>query len=145
MRTLLAVSITGLLALTTAGSASAEGGATLPFTARTTLTNTGGTSYSGPIISRQLGKGTATYLSKVSETTVTAKFKVQLKGGTLRGTTTGTLSGGTTPDDPVRLAGSGKVTSGSGDFKGTKGLFTYGGKSNADGTITLKLKGTLKA
>jgi hypothetical protein len=145
MRILLAVSLTALLALSAVGSASAEGGATLKFTATTTLTSTGGTTYSGPITSPQLGKGTATYVSKVTETAVTAKFTVKLKGGTLKGTTTGTLSGGTTPDDPVILAGSGKVTSGTRDFKGTTGSFTYAGKSNADGTITLKLKGKLTA
>jgi hypothetical protein len=145
MRILLAVSLTALLALSAVGSASAEGGATLKFTATTTLTNTGGTTYSGPITSRQLGKGTATYVNTVTATGVTSKFKVKLKGGTLKGTTTGTASGGTTPEEPIILGGSGKVTGGTGDFKGTTGSFTYAGKSNPDGTLTLKLKGKLTA
>lgn len=145
MRILLAVSLTALLALSAVGSASAEGGATVKFTATTTLKNTSGTTFSGPISSPQIGKGIATYESKITGTTVTAKFTAKLKGGTLKGTTKGTVTGAGTPEDPVALEGSGKISSGTRDFKGATGSFTYTGKGNADGTLTLKLKGKISA
>jgi hypothetical protein len=146
MRILLAVSLAAVLALSAVGSASAEGGATLKFTATTTLKNTSGTTFSGPITSSQLGKGIATYDSTIKGTTVTAKFTAKLKGGTLKGTTKGTVTGAGTPEDPIVLDGSGKITSGTRDFKGATGSFTYSGRGNdADGTLTLKLKGKITA
>jgi hypothetical protein len=42
------------------------------------------------------------------------------------------------------LAGKGKITGGTRAYKNGKGTFTYQGHSQADGTITLTIKGKVK-
>jgi hypothetical protein len=54
--------------------------------------------------------------------------------------TTGSLN----PDGSGSSTGSGKVTGGTGAYKGSKGTFTFTGSAPANGPATLQVKGKIK-
>ena len=48
------------------------------------------------------------------------------------------------PTDPTTFLGAGKVSGGTRTYQGAKGTFSLAGATNPDGTLTLKLDGTLE-
>src|SRR4029079_18908246 len=105
-----------------------------------TTTASGSLTAAGPITSPGFGRGTLTYLPTVNpDGTTTAPFVAKFKFGSLKGTTKGALTAD--PAGGNKLAGSGKITSGTRAYKDAKGSFTYTGHDHADGTDTLTLKG----
>lgn len=69
-------------------------------------------------------------------------FTVFTAKGTIKGSALVTAT--PQPDGTATFAGSGKVTGGTGTYKGAKGTFTATGNSTTDGVIHLTLKGTVK-
>lgn len=96
---------------------------------------------SGPITSPGFGKGTLSYAITISSngTTTSGPLVAKFKFGTLKGTTSGTLTAD--PAGGNALAGKGTLTGGTRAYKGAKGSFKYTGHDHADGTDTLALKG----
>jgi hypothetical protein len=139
---ILALSAALALAAVVAAPAGAE---TDTFNATATLTPKGMDAQgrllvAGSITSPGFGKGTASYAATINaDGTTTAAFGAKFKFGSLKGTTSGTLTA-----DPAGgnvLAGTGKITGGTRAYKGGKGKFTYNGHSQSDGTIKLTIKG----
>jgi hypothetical protein len=143
MRNLL-LALIGVLALAAVAAAPA-GAETDTFNATASLTPMGTDAQgrllvAGSITSPGFGKGTAQYAAIVNpDGSTTADFGAKFKFGSLKGTTTGTLTA-----DPAGgnvLAGNGKITGGTRAYKGGKGKFTYTGHSQTDGSIKLTIKG----
>jgi hypothetical protein len=95
---------------------------------------------SGPITSPGFGKGTLSYAITIgSNGTTSGPLVAKFKFGTLKGTTSGTLTAD--PAGGNALAGKGRLTGGTRAYKDAKGSFKYTGHDHADGTDTLALKG----
>lgn len=88
-------------------------------------------------------KGAVVYNVKTAGSVLTVPFTAFTAKGTLKGT--GSVTFTTNPDNSVTYAGTGKVTGGTGAYKGAKGTFAVtGGVAANDTVIKLNLKGSVK-
>jgi hypothetical protein len=88
-------------------------------------------------------KGAVVYNVKTAGNVLTVPFTAFTAKGALKGTGTATFT--TNPDQSITYAGTGKIASGTGVYKGAKGTFTItGGVAANDTVIKLNLKGTVK-
>jgi hypothetical protein len=144
MRTL-PLALIAVLALALAGpAAAAPRGKIVNFHAVSTVHSTGGLNFAGSFASSKLGNGTVKYANSGDNDELHSAYTVRLKAGTMKGTATSTATQGGQPTDPTTLLGAGKVAGGTRAYEGVKGTFSLAGATNPDGTLTLKLDGTLE-
>ena len=99
----------------------------------------GGLEAQGAFRSPQLGNGTIAYHSTVDRTRIsTPAVEVDLPGGTLRGSGTGSAS--PRADGALDIRGTGTFTGGTGRFAHARGRFVYEGTS-AGNSVTLGVTG----
>jgi len=143
MRTLVVAAV-ALTALAFAGPAAAAGrGKIINWHAVTTV-HASGANFTGTFTSSKLGNGTVTYVNSGTDEEIHSVYRVKLKAGTLKGTATTMATPGGMPTDPTTFLGAGKVSGGTRCYQGAKGTFSLAGATNPDGTLTLKLDGTLE-
>lgn len=104
----------------------------------------GGTVVAGTITDRRLGDGAAVYRTTATQNGVqTATFTTFFDRGTFRGRATVRVT--PQPDGSVRLEGEGRITKGTGIYKGAKGAFDIGnGTISAAGSIAFRATGRVR-
>jgi hypothetical protein len=97
----------------------------------------------GPVTSAGLGQGEAIYAATIAGTTVTAPVVARFAGGTILAQSSGTLTPSTRPGIVNEIAGTGRITGGTGIFARARGTYTFTGQSHDDGSIDLTLHGSV--
>lgn len=97
----------------------------------------------GSLTADGLPPGEAVYLATISGQTVTAPILGRFAAGALRGFTRGTLVPSPRAGIVNEIDGTGRVSGGTGMFRGARGRFTFTGESHDDGTIVMTLKGVV--
>lgn len=116
---------------------------------QTILTSTGSPPLSGTAVYVGTVSGSYGNGAQTANTTFTGGGAFTATGTIFAaaGTASGTQSGKGTlnPDGSISITGTGKIVHGTGQFKGSKGTFTFTGtQAKGSSVVTLKLKGTVK-
>ena len=98
----------------------------------------------GPVTSRKLGAGTATYTSTVAGGAVRGTVVATFKGGTIKTTMRGHFTLAPSGDVLGQTTGTGRITGGTGDYAHVRGTFRFTGTSHADGSTAMVLKGEVR-
>jgi hypothetical protein len=115
-----------------------ERGAVIDTQGATTLFAALGSDQRGPYVARN--SSTITPAAN-GAFTFTSNFIDYYTAGTERGTLSGTAT--PQPDGTTAIAGTGKITSGTGRYKHAKGTLKFTGTQGADGRYTVTFTGTL--
>jgi hypothetical protein len=109
-----------------------------------TVTTAGNRVVDAGVVTGTFGDGAIIIRSTVAGTTITFKAIVWYVKGTV--TSTGTLQAAAQPDGSTTYTGTGKVTRGTGRFRGARGPFQVTGTSppNDISHATLQATGTLR-
>jgi len=146
--TVLALAAALALAVARPASAASRDRHRFPFTAQVVM---------HPVLVDQLGRylvrgdltatglpaGQVLYLATISGQTVTAPILGRFPGGTLHGFTRGTLVPSTRARIVNEIDGTGRVSGGTGMFRGARGRFSFTGESHDDGTVVMTLTGVI--
>ena len=98
----------------------------------------------GPVDSKGLGPGTATYMSTVKGEDVRGTVVARFAHGTIRTSMRGRFV--LAPSDGVigRTTGRGRIVGATGAYRGTTGRFTFTGLSRTDGSTDMVLRGRVR-